>query len=200
MISFIRGTVSSVSENKVEIDTGSFGFEVNVPMSVIGNLPPVGEDTELYTHLNVKEDEMSLYGFSTRDELQMFRLLINVSGIGPKGAISMLSALTPTDIRFAVMAKDAKALSKAPGIGAKTAERIIIELKDRVSLEDSLDSFSGPSHKSGASLGDTSAKNEAITALTALGYSGSEALKAVNGIDTEGKTTEDILKEALKRL
>lgn len=199
MISFIRGTVYSVSESKVEIDTGSFGFEVNVPMTVIDTLPPVGEDTELYTYLNVREDEMSLFGFSSRDELFMFRMLINVSGIGPKGALAILSTLSPTDIRFAVLSKDAKALSKAPGIGAKTAERIIIELKDRVSLEDGLESFTS-SHKTKEDSMEASAKAEAITALTVLGYSNSDALRAVNGIDPTGKTTEDILKEALKHI
>ena len=202
MISFVRGTLSAVFENRVEIDTGSIGYEIFVPVSVLEELPPVEEDVQLYTYLNVKEDEMSLFGFLTRDALEIFKLLITVSGIGPKGALGVLSAMSPTDVRFAVLSGDAKAFAKAPGIGPKTAQRLIIELKDKVSLEDGLEHFNDApvSGKRTVDPEEASAKSEAIVALTVLGYSNSDALRAVNGIDLRNKTTEEILKEALKKL
>ncbi len=202
MISFIRGTLESVSENKIEIDTGALGYEVNVPVSVIEKLPSPGSEIKVYTYLSHKEDEMSLFGFDTKDALQMFKLLINVNGIGPRGALGILSVFTPSDLRFAVLAGDAKAISKAPGIGPKTAQRLIIELKDKVSLEDGLAHFNDDVQPAAGrnDSADMSAKNEAVVALTVLGYSNSEALKAVQGIDVTGLTTEDILKEALKKI
>lgn len=202
MISFVRGTLAGVSENKIEIDTGALGYEVNVPASVLDELPPIGAEVKVYTYLSHKEDEMSLFGFTTKDALAMFKLLINVNGIGPRGALGILSVFTPVDLRFAVLAGDAKAISKAPGIGPKTAQRLIIELKDKVSLEDGLAHFNDDVQPAAGknNAADMSAKNEAVVALTVLGYSNSEALKAVQGIDVTGMTTEDILKAALKNL
>ena len=203
MISFVRGTLSAVTENSVEMDTGSFGFEIFVPTSVLDRLPPVGEDTELYTHLNVKEDEMSLYGFQTKDEREMFRLLITVSGIGPKGALGILSVMSPTDLRFAILSGDAKTISKSPGIGPKTAQRMIIELKDKVDLESSVDGFRAENAGNDASKfteEEAGAKSDAILVLTALGYSNSDALRAVQYINPSGKSAEEIVKEALKKL
>ena len=200
MISHLRGELTYISENRIEIDTGAIGFEVMVPMSVIDRLPGIGSTIELFTYMNVKEDEMSLFGFLNRDSLDMFRLLITVSGIGPKGALGILSSMSPSDIRFAVLSQDVKAISKAPGIGSKTAQRLIIELKDKVSLSDGLDHMNDDVTSSGNVSADTSEKSEAIIALTVLGYSNSDALRAVSGIDTAGKTTEEILKEALKKI
>lgn len=202
MISFVRGTLAGVSENKIEIDTGALGYEVNVPASVLDELPPIGTEVKVYTYLSHKEDEMSLFGFTTKDALAMFKLLINVNGIGPRGALGILSVFTPVDLRFAVLAGDAKAISRAPGIGPKTAQRLIIELKDKVSLEDGLAHFNDNVQPAAGknNAADMSAKNEAVVALTVLGYSNSEALKAVQGIDVTGMTTEDILKAALKKL
>ncbi len=202
MISFVRGTLAGVSENKIEIDTGALGYEVNVPASVLDELPPIGTEVKVYTYLSHKEDEMSLFGFTTKDALAMFKLLINVNGIGPRGALGILSVFTPVDLRFAVLAGDAKAISRAPGIGPKTAQRLIIELKDKVSLEDGLAHFNDDVQPAAGknNAADMSAKNEAVVALTVLGYSNSEALKAVQGIDVTGMTTEDILKAALKKL
>ena len=202
MISFVRGTLAGVSENKIEIDTGALGYEVNVPASVLDELPPIGTEVKVYTYLSHKEDEMSLFGFTTKDALAMFKLLINVNGIGPRGALGILSVFTPVDLRFAVLAGDAKAISRAPGIGPKTAQRLIIELRDKVSLEDGLAHFNDDVQPAAGknNAADMSAKNEAVVALTVLGYSNSEALKAVQGIDVTGMTTEDILKAALKKL
>ena len=196
MISFVRGSLNLVLQDRVEIDTGSFGLEIFVPSSVLGSLPPAGSDITLYTYMNVREDEMSLYGFPSRDALQMFRELISVNGIGPKGALQILSAFTPDALRLAILAGDAKTISKAPGVGIKTAQRLCMELKDKVDfLSADTDSFTASETFSPDTEG---VKGEAVSALTVLGYTRSEAVKAVSGIDAQGKTTEDILKEALK--
>ena len=154
----------------------------------------------MYTYLNVREDAMILYGFLTKDDLIVFKLLLGVSGIGPKGALAILSVMTTDDLRFAVLGDDAKAISKAPGIGAKTAQRLILELKDKLSLEDAFEQKLSHNAQPSPSKA-TGAKNEAVQALVALGYSSSEALKALNGIEITDETdVEDILKAALKNM
>ena len=198
MIAFVRGIVSGIEENKIELDTGALGYEINVPASLTDGIS-MGQELLLYTHLNVKEDEMSLFGFKTRDELHMFRLLITVGGIGPKGAVGILSVFHPSDLRFAILSGDAKTLSKAPGIGQKTAQRICMELKDKVTPEEGLEHFNDDT-KDTVKDTENSARAEAAAALTALGYSGSEAYRAVNAFDTAGMDTEEILKEALKHI
>lgn len=200
MISFVKGTLSAVFDGKVEVDTGMMGFGIFVPVTVMDVLPPIGEEVKLYTYLNVKEDEMSLYGFASRDELSMFKLLITVNGIGPKAGLAILSTMTTSDLRFAIISEDAKSISKAPGVGAKTAQRICIELKDKVSLEDGLEHLNDSPQVAVSSKEDNQEKSDAVMALTALGYSSSEALKAVSKIDVTGKTSDQILKEALKYL
>ena len=127
MISYIRGTLAAFEEDKVIVDVGGVGYGIYMSGQDMGRLPGVGSEVKIHTYLNVKEDAMQLYGFLTRDALQVFRLLIGVSGIGPKGGLGILSALTPDDLRFAVMAGDVNAISAAPGIGKKTAEKLILE-------------------------------------------------------------------------
>ena len=199
MIAFIRGILNARTENSVIIDVNGLGFEVFIPLSVQEQLPSIGDELTLYTYMNVKEDEMSLYGFLDRDDLSMFKLLISVSGIGPKGAQSILSGLSADDLRFAILSQDVKAISKAPGVGPRTAQRVILELKDKVNLEDG---FSRLSESTSVGRGSKvpSERNDAIMALTVLGYSNTDAMRAVTSIDTEGKSTEDILHEALKKL
>ena len=144
---------------------------------------------------------MQLFGFLSKDDLQVFRLLLGVSGIGPKGGLGILSALSADDLRFAVMASDAKAISAAPGIGKKTAEKLIIELKDKLKVEDMLEHASGSVDGNEMDLGGGSAESEAVQALTALGYGSTEALKAVRRV--QGKETmqvEELLKAALKQM
>ena len=199
MIAFVRGILSAKTENSAVIDVGGLGFEVYIPLSVLEQLPPVGDEVTLHTYMNVKEDEMSLYGFLDRDDLSMFKLLISVSGIGPKGAQSILSGLSADDLRFAILSQDVKAISKAPGVGPRTAQRVILELKDKVNLEDGFAHRSGNTG-SGRTAASPSERNDAIMALTVLGYSNMDAMRVVSGIDTEGKSTEDILHEALKKL
>lgn len=138
MISYIRGELAAVEKEKIIIDVQGIGYGIFMPESSIGLLPQTGSTVKIYTYLNVREDAMQLFGFLTRDDLELFRLLIGVSGIGPKGGLNILSRLTADELRFAVMSGDAKAISAAPGIGKKTAEKVIIELKDKLDIEDML--------------------------------------------------------------
>ena len=198
MISYIRGELADVEENKVIIDAGGIGYGIFMSGHAIGLLPRVGSEVKIYTYLNVKEDCMQLFGFLTRDELSVFRLLITVNGIGPKGGLSILSKLTPDELRFAVMAGDVKLISSAPGIGRKTAEKLILELKDKLSIEDVLERQAA---EGGQIMGteDSEVQQEAVQALTALGYGNAESLKAVRRVElADGMTTEDVLKRALK--
>ena len=165
-----------------------------------GQFTGTGQTVKVYTYLHVKEELMELYGFLTRDDLTVFKLLLGVSGIGPKGALAILAVMTPDDLRFAVLGEDAKAISKAPGIGSKTAKRLILELKDKLKLEDAfeLKMEHAASEQENSLAG---AKSEAVQALTALGYSPSESLKAVEGVGvTPDMTVEEVLREALKQM
>ena len=202
MISFIKGELDSIYEDGIVIENGGIGYDIKVPLSVMNELPSIGDEVKIHTYLYVREDILSLYGFLTRDDLQVFKLLITVNGIGPKGALGILSTISPDDLRFAVLADDAKAIAKAPGIGAKTASKLILELKDKLKLEDAFEQkLSKVSDDSSTAASDKNAKNEAIQALVALGYSNTEALKAVRGIEiTPDMETEDIHKLSLKKI
>lgn len=201
MISYIRGELAAIEEEKAIVDVGGVGYGVHMSRQALAMLPPVGAEVKLHTYLNVKEDCMQLFGFLTRDDLQVFRLVIGVNGIGPKGGLNILSQLTPDDLRFAVLSNDVKAISAAPGIGKKTAEKLILELKDKLSLEDVLEHSFAPeeSSKAGISAAYGQMQNDAVQALTALGYGSSESLKAVKKVEiTEEMQVEDVLKQALK--
>lgn len=184
----------------VVVEAGGVGYNIYTAGQTFDYLPSVGEEVKLYTYLSVREDAMVLYGFLTKDDLRVFRMLIGVSGIGPKGALGILSVMTTDDLRFAVLGDDAKAIARAPGIGAKTAQRLILELKDKLSLEDAFEQkLAHAEEQTKNTVSGT--KNEAVQALVALGYSSSEALKALNGIEiTEETDVEDILKSALKNM
>lgn len=200
MISYIRGEVAAFEEDKVIVDVNGIGYGIYMPAQSMGRLPMVGSEVKLHTYFNVKEDSMQLYGFLSKDELEVFRLVIGVNGIGPKGGLGILSNLTPNDLRFAVMSKDVKAISAAPGIGKKTAEKLILELKDKLKLEDALEHSEGETMISSSSEVQ-SAQMDAVQALVALGYGNTDALKAVKKVELEeGATTEMILKTALKFL
>ena len=201
MISFVRGTLSEILENVVVVDNNGVGYNVEVPFSVISGLPAIGSEVKLYTYLSVREDAMKLFGFLTRDDLNIFKLLIGVSGIGPKGALAILSAMTPNDLRIAVMSDDAKAIAKAPGIGLKTAQKLIIEAKGKISVPDYMDSGSTSLSAAAAIPEEADPRAEAIAALTALGYSNSEAVLAVKKVEyTAGMDAEAVLKASLKHL
>lgn len=201
MVAYVRGKLVSVEEDKVIVDVGGIGYNVFVSASTFTKLPSDGHEITLYTYLNVKEDLMQLYGFLTKDELHVFRLIIGVSGIGPKGGLSILSHLTPDDLRFAVASKDVKAISSTPGIGKKTAEKLILELKDKLSMEDVLQHSSKESHEMNNTSMSYEVQSEAVQALVALGYGNTEALKAVKQVEIEeGTTVELVLKKAFKLL
>lgn len=203
MIGYLRGEVAAVSEGKLILDVHDVGFMISVTSKDASLMPSAGNEVKIYTHLQVKEDDMQLYGFLTQDDLETFRLLLNVNGIGPKAALGILSVLSSDDLRFAVLADDVKAISRAPGIGNKTAQKLILELKDKMSLEDAFEKKLVNTKENQAALASPSddAKNEAVLALTALGYSNSDSLRAVRQAEvTDGMDVEEILKAALKHL
>lgn len=199
MISYIRGEFAAVEADQVIVDVAGVGYGIFMSGHAMAQLPQIGNEVKIHTYLNVREDIMQLFGFLTRDDLEIFRLVIGVSGIGPKGGLSILSQLSPDDLRFAVMAGDVKAISAAPGIGKKTAEKLIIELKDKLKIEDVLTHAEG---KAEYALTDRTGglQAEAVQALVSLGYGSTESMKAVRKIELENPTVEDILKEALKKM
>lgn len=201
MISYIKGELTEVFEDTVVVETNGIGYNVRVPGSVLDRLPSVGSSVRIYTYLYVKEDAMNLFGFLSRDDLSVFKLLLNVSGIGPKGALAILSTIGPDDLRFAVLSEDVKTISSAPGIGAKTAKRLIIELKDKLKLAEVFETALANKEKASSENDVLLAKNEAVEALVALGYASAQAMKAVQQVENaEEKDSEQILKEALKKL
>lgn len=202
MIAFIIGTVVDIEENKLIIEHQGMGFCIFVPSSVT-NRVSIGDQTKIYTHMGVKEDDISLYGFLSQDDLKMYRMLLNVSGIGPKAALGVLSALSADELRFAVLADDAGAIAKAPGIGKKTAQKLILELKDKLSLNDAFEQklINNQEKESGRVSVHSEASSEAVQALVALGYSATDALRVIKQIENiQDMTVEQILKAALKRL
>ncbi len=200
MIAYIKGEIIDIAEDNLILEVNNIGYNIRISAGTAGLLPGIGEEVKIYTYTYVKEDAFWLYGFLTRDDLGIFRRLITVNGIGPKGGLAILSTMTADDLRFAILSGDAKAIAKAPGIGVKTAERVILDLRDKVSLEESFIGQSMGKRTAGASEpGMGTARNEAVEALTALGYSPSEAMRAVKKAGAlEGMDTEDILKLALK--
>lgn len=200
MIRFIKGIVANIEENYLILDHQGIGFRIFTPTSVLERYVRVGEEIRLHTYMNVREDAMLLYGFLTVDDLRLFELLLSVSGVGPKAGLGILSALSADELRFAVLSDDASAIAKAPGIGKKTAQKLILELKDKMSLEDAFEKkLAHEQENAGAVLADES--SEAVMALTALGYASSDALRAVKSV--EGRETMDVeqlLKAALKNL
>lgn len=200
MISYISGVYAGHSTDAVVIECGGIGFCIRVPETVLNRLPAKNSEFKLYTYLHVKEDAMQLYGFISKEEQEMFELLIGVSGIGPKGALGILSALSMDTLRFAIYAQDAKTIAKAPGIGIKTAQKMILELKDKISLADTIGEQSAMVSAGAVDSKTNANRAEAIEALTALGFSASEAVKAVFGVkDIETLSTEAIIKAALKK-
>lgn len=192
MFFYLKGTISYKSDNFVAMDVGGVGYKVFTSISNISKLDLNSEQT-LYTYTHIREDIFDIYGFLTQEELSFFEMLISVSGVGPKAGLSILSILTPSDIVSAIIMGDSKAFSKAPGIGGKTAQRIILELKNKVSDSDILPTDNGDDFLS------IDSSNQAVAALMSLGYSSTDAKRAV--ISVEGaKSVEETIKLALKNL
>ncbi len=198
MIGYIKGILEESRVGRVVVDVNGFGIIVGVSESVRENLPSIGENVKLYTHTAVREDDISLYGFLSRDDLDFFENLITVSGVGPKVALGLLGCFPASEVKYLVLTGDSTKLSKAPGIGKKTAERIILELKDKVSRDDILTLDSVTTEVS-AKLPEAAA--DAVSALISLGYSRTEAERAVSQSGPfEGKDVNLILKAALQHL
>ncbi len=201
MFAYIKGLVAAIDQDCLILDNQGIGYRIFIPSSVADQLS-VGDETKIYTYFAVREDSMQLYGFLTRDDLDLYQMLLTVSGIGPKGAMGILSVMGADDVRFSVLSDDAAAIAKAPGVGKKTAQKVIIELKDKLNLKDAFDIKSSHTEAAASAAGPSSAQSEAVLALSALGYSNSEALRAVRKAapDHEGADTEELIKAALKEL
>lgn len=195
MISYIKGTLAQRAEGFIILETGGIGYQILVSAATLAKLPQTGEPVQVFTYFSVKEDGVALYGFATAQEQEMFHQLLRVSGVGPKGALGFLAQLSPAEIVMAILSEDVKTLSKAPGVGKKTAQRVILELKDTYKMADILPESVAEQTETAAD-----AKWEAMDALLALGYSRSEAARAVNQAAQPDMTTEEILKAALKKM
>lgn len=198
MYAYIKGEIADISEDNLVLECNNIGYNIRIPLSVAQRLPGIGASVKIYTYTSVREDAFNLFGFLSKDDLEIYKKLIAVNGIGPKGALSILSAMSADDLRYAIVSGDAKAIAKAPGVGNKSAERIILELKDKIGLR-----FSAEEEVDFVSAADTSenstAVNEAVEAMIALGYTPTEALKAVKQLEvTQDMDSGAVLKQALK--
>jgi len=200
MYAYIKGTLEEIGSDKIVVEAGGIGYNILMSPGRFGFLPPLGDEIKVYTYTNVREDAMLLFGFLSREELDLFKKLIGVSGIGPKGGLSILSVLSVQDVILAIVSGDSKKIAKAPGIGAKTAERVIIDLKDKVDAEDAFSG--GPVLAKSVDANDTDA-DETVLALVALGYGMREAKSAVSKARSAAGETADsekLLKLSLKYL
>ncbi|MBO6239384.1 MAG: Holliday junction branch migration protein RuvA [Butyrivibrio sp.] len=205
MIAYVNGILENIEEGLAVVDVNGVGYNVNISGSTMDRMPGIGEAVKLYTYTNVKEDAFTLFGFLSRDELNLFKMLITVNGIGPKGGLAILSVMTPDDLRFAIIAGDSGAISKAPGVGKKTAERITLELRDKIkATEDSMLASAAGLSSSEIKETENPARDEAVAALVALGYNAADATKAVRKVlsinPDMSNDTELLLKQALKEM
>ena len=199
MIAFVRGTAVDMTENSVFVESGGIGYEIYMTVTDLSQIH-MGEEVKIHTYFNVREDAMQLYGFRSKDDLQMFKLLLGVNGVGPKAAVGGLAGITADELRFAILSDDVKTLSKAPGIGKKTAQKLILELKDKMKLEDAFElKLAHEQVRAAVGAGEVSdGRQEAVEALVALGYSSADALLAVRKVtDVPRDVVEGRLKAAL---
>ena len=194
MFAYIKGKLAIKSTDYVVIDVGGVGYKIFAPTSTINSLGEIGSEAMVHTHYHVREDNISLYGFATAEELRMFELLIGVSGVGAKSANTILANISPSKFALSVITNDVKELTKLPGIGAKSAQRIILELKDKLKTEESI---SGDDVITETIQTGSDNLSEAVAALQVLGYPQREAAKAVASVDSTGLSIEDIIKKAL---
>jgi len=201
VIAYVKGTLAYINDQSVVIDVHGLGYLVNVSTSTISRLPSRGTELQLFTYLQTTDSGQSLHGFLSQEEVRLFTLLISVSGIGAKVATAILGTLSPQQIMMAIVAEDAVALSKAPGVGKKTAQRVMLELRDKIKTTGSWED-SGASQISGAlvSGGAASEKQDAMDALLALGYGRAEAMQTVLEVAEDGMAADAIIRVALKKL
>ena len=200
MIAYIKGPIAYILDQSVVIDAHGVGYLVHVSSSTLSRLPSRGCEVQLFTYMQFSESGQSLHGFLTQEEVRLFTLLISVSGIGPKVAGAILSTLSPSQLMISIVADDAAALSKAPGVGKKTAQRLLLELRDKIKTTDSWEGSDGINQESFAGLAPRSEKQDAIDALLALGYGRAEAMQTVLEAAEEGMTTDKIIRISLKKL
>lgn len=194
MFAYIKGTLEIKGTDYIVVDVMGIGYKIFMPSTTINKLGEIGEIVKVHTHYHVREDEISLYGFATLEELRMFELLINVSGVGAKSANTILANITPSNFALAVITNNVKELTKLPGIGAKSAQRIILELKDKLKTEEAIASSDDEIQEVITKEGNS---HEAITALQVLGYPVKDATRAVTSFDSSEMTVEEIIKKAL---
>ena len=197
MYAYIKGSLEIKTSNYVVVENSGVGYKIFMPETAIEKLGEIGKNVKVYTYLKVREDDMSLYGFNTNEELRMFELLISVSGVGAKTAIAMLSNITPSSFALAVITNDVAKIKALPGIGPKGAQRIILELKDKKKTEEAISSDNSISLQSNVINNEN--MQEAISALQVLGYSKKEIEKALQRVDSS-LSVEDIIKLGLKNL
>lgn len=204
MYAYIKGTIEEIYEDHCVVEAYGIGYNIYISPMTASKLPAIGDVVKIYTYTNVREDAFLLYGFLTRSELELYKLCISVSGIGPKGGLSLLSAMNPEDLRFAIASQDIKTISSAPGIGKKTAERLILELKGKIDYDDSMftrEMGAEAGVATSVGLAGNAVMKEAIDALVALGYDATSASKAVHAVENaQDMDAGVLLKMALKHL
>ena len=196
MYAYIKGTLEEKSTDSIVVETAGIGYKIYVSEHTMAKLGEIGEKVKIYTHYHVREDNISLYRFMSNEELKMFELLLQVSGIGAKTAIAMLSNITPSKFALAIISNDLKTLTKIPGIGNKSAQRMVLELKDKLKTQTAIED----DEEETTPNDNSESINEAEQALQILGYNKSEISKVFDKFDTHNLSTEDLIKEALKRL
>jgi len=201
MIAYVKGTLAFVNDQSVVVDVGGVGYLVNVSPTTIARLPAKNSPLQLFTYLQTTESGQTLHGFLTQEEVRMFTLLISVSGIGPKVATATLGALSPQEIIMAVIAEDAVALSKAPGVGKKVAQRLMLELRDKIKTSDAWENAGGMAAQGVSGIsGQKGEKQDAMDALLALGYGRTEAMQVVLEVAEEDMTADTLIRLSLKKL
>lgn len=201
MIAYVDGIVEDITEENAVVDVGGLGYNIKISSDTATRLPGIGEHVRLYTYTCVREDAFLLYGFLNRNELDIFKKCITVNGIGPKGALSILSVMDADSLRYAILSGDTKAISKAPGIGARTAERLILDLKDKIKIDDAMINREIALTAQGNISEDNPQLKEAVEALVSLGYGQTESMKAVKSVEgAEQMDAGKLLKAALKKM
>ena len=202
MLAYIKGTLEIKTKGYIVIDANGIGYKIFMPESAISKLCDIGEKVQIHTFMRVREDDISLYGFLTNEELRMFELLLGVSGIGAKGALTILSNITPSQFALAVISNNVDILKKLPGIGAKTAQRVILELKDKLKKEQEIEIVQGEEDEATFRhvIEEDEKVSEAISALQVLGYTKKEIMLALEKVDMADLSVEDIIRKGLKSL
>ena len=200
MLAYVKGSLEIKTKGYIVVETNGIGYKIFMPESTIEKLGAVGEKIKIFTFMRVREDDVSLYGFLTNEELRMFELLLSVSGIGAKGALTILSNITPSQFALAVISNDVGMLKKLPGIGPKTAQRTILELKDKLKKEQEIAVSTEEESSFQEAILEDEKVSEAVSALQVLGYSKKEIVQALEKVDMKSLSVEDIIRKGLSNL